>query len=145
MECTIRLTAVTQKISTYASKISMGAVTESEEFIHYSLSVEKLLDWSQDDIITVSLFVNSSASKKLFWDVVISFHGVSSFPLPASSISTSLINCLHRLPFNSPQTIALNFFYSVDSYTCRSREQYYILVKTKQQLHLFQCNVSWLH
>lgn len=53
MECTIRLTAVTQKISTCASTISTGAVTESEEFIHYSLSVEKLLDLSQDDIITI--------------------------------------------------------------------------------------------
>lgn len=110
----MRLTAVTQKISTYASKISMGAVTESEEYIHYSLSVEKLLDLSQDDIITtVSLFVNSSASKKFFCDVVIYFHGVSSFPLLVSSISTSLIDCLHRIPFNSPQTIALDLFYSV--------------------------------
>lgn len=50
----------------------------------------------------------------LWWNVVIYFHGVPSFPLPASSTSTSLSDCLHRMPFNSPQTIGLNFFFSVE-------------------------------
>lgn len=47
----------------------MGAVIESEEFIHYSLSVKQLQDLSPDDIITtVSLFVNSSAFQEFFCD-----------------------------------------------------------------------------
>lgn len=58
----------------------------------------------------------------LWWNVVIYFCDVPSFPLPASSASTSLSDCLHRMPFNSPQSIALNVFYSAEGYTCRWRE-----------------------
>lgn len=135
---------MTQKISTHASKISMGAVTACQEWIHYPLSaaLRFVSGWHHHHSLTLCQ-LQCLWGVLLWWKAVIYFHGVPSLPLLASSTSTSLSDCLHRIPFNNPQTIALNYFYSVEGYTCRWGEQtdfLFPLVKTKRQSHL---NVSW--
>ena len=105
-------------ISTYSSKISMGAVIERVQDVDPLFTVcggapGFVSGWHHHH--RLSLCELRCLSGVLLWrNVVIYFDGVPFFPLLASSASTSLSDCLHRMPFNSPQTMGLNFFYSAE-------------------------------
>lgn len=81
----------------------------------------------------------------LWWNAVPYFHGVPSFPLPASSASTSLSDGLHRMPFNSPLTIGPNFLCSakglcVGGESGSKEKLFFVLFKWRQKSHLQQYN-----
>lgn len=85
----------------------------SWSFIHCGAAPGFVSRWHHHH--SLSLCELQCLSGVLLWlNVVIYFHGVPSFPLPALSTSTSLSDCLHRMPFNSPQTIGLNFLCSTE-------------------------------
>lgn len=118
------------KISTYASKISMGAVTESEEFIPLCVvcgdALGFVLRWHHYHGLSLSLSLcelHFLSEVILWWNGVIYFHGVSCFPLPVSSLPLHLVIAYTEYLSTVPRQIALNFFCSTEG----------------------QCKVSWLH
>lgn len=110
-ESTVRLTAIHIHILQWSLHGELSWSLRSWSFIHCGAAPGFVSGWHHHHSLPLCE-LQCLSGVLLWWNVVIYFHGVPSFPLPASSTSTSLSDCQHRMPFNSPQTIGLNFLCS---------------------------------